>query len=547
MENKLNRYIPDRYTPFIGADKVINTIARRVIDEVKTENKVQKLVQSLASVFEKVQIKDGMTLSFHHHLRNGDYVMNMVLDEVSKRGIKDITVAASSIFPVHEKMVSLIKDGTIKKIYCNYINGPVAECVSSGYLKEHLVMHTHGGRARAIESGALKIDVAFIAAPTADFFGNATGTEGKSACGVLGYAIPDMLYAKKKIVITDNLVSKVDNPEIYDRYIDYCLKVDSIGDATKIVSGTTKVTTDPVGLKIARNAATLIEELGFITDGFSFQTGAGGTSLAVADEVKKMMISKKVVGAFASGGITGYLTEMLELGLFAKLWDVQCFDLEAVRSYRENDNHIGMSASKYGNPYETDVVVNDLDVVILGATEVDLDFNVNVTTDSNGKLMGGSGGHSDTAYGAKLSIIVTPLMKSRMPIIKDKVATITTPGESVDAIVTERGIAINPKRTDLLDKLKDSSLKIMTIEEMQDKCYEYTGVPEPHIHSKDVVGVVEYRDGTVIDSIYKIEEEVKEIPKFKTKNEDDEVFQVEKPKSKSNKVKQEVKQEKLDI
>ncbi len=550
MENISKRKVPDRYTPFVGANKVIDTIARRLINEVKTSNRNQKLVQSLGEVFDKLEIKSGMTLSFHHHLRNGDYVMNMVLDEISKRGIKDITLAASAIFPVHQKLVNMIKDGTVKKIYCNYINGPVADCVSAGHLKEHLVMHTHGGRARAIEAGALKIDVAFIAAPTADFLGNATGVSGKSACGVLGYAIPDMLYAKKKVVITDNLISKLENAEILERYIDYCLKVDSIGDATKIVSGTTKVTRDPVGLKIARNTAQLINELDFIKDGFSFQTGAGGTSLAVADEVKKMMLDKKVVGSFASGGITGYLVEMLELGLFKKLWDVQCFDLEAVRSYKENENHMGMSASKYGNPYEDNVVVNDLDVVILGATEVDLDFNVNVTTDSNGKLMGGSGGHSDTAFGAKLTIIVTPLMKSRMPIVKDKVTTVTTPGESIDAIVTERGIAINPKRVDILERLKGSKLNIIPIEELQKICYKYTGVPRNRKASDEVIGVVEYRDGTVIDSLYKVEDYIEDIPKF-TKKEDviidlDEDFKVD---SKINQGPSKIKgkQEKLDL
>ena len=129
-----------------------------------------------------------------------------------------------------------------------------------------------------------------------------------------------------------------------------------------------------------------------------------------------------------------------------KLFDVQCFDLEAVRSYRENKNHIGMSASKYANPFDNPVV-NNLDFTILGATEIDLNFNVNVTTDSYGTIIGGSGGHADSAYGAKVTIITTQIMKSRMPIIKDRVTAITTPGDSVDILVTERGIAVNPNRT----------------------------------------------------------------------------------------------------
>ena len=187
--------------------------------------------------------------------------------------------------------------------------------------------------------------------------------------------------------------------------------------------------------------------------------------------------------------------------------DVQCFDLEAVRSYRENKKHYGMSSSKYANPYEEDVVVNKLDFVILGATEIDLNFNVNVTTDSKGLLIGGSGGHSDTAAGANVTIITTPLIKSRIPIIKEELTTISTPGEDVDVLVTERGIAINPKRTDLLDKLQNSKLNILPIEQLLEISYQYTGIPEPIKKSDKVIGVVEYRDGTIIDSIYKLGED----------------------------------------
>ena len=34
----------------------------------------------------KCGIKDGMVLSFHHHFREGDYVVNMVMEEVHKMG-----------------------------------------------------------------------------------------------------------------------------------------------------------------------------------------------------------------------------------------------------------------------------------------------------------------------------------------------------------------------------------------------------------------------------------------------------------------------------
>ena len=206
------------------------------------------------------------------------------------------------------------------------------------------------------------------------------------------------------------------------------------------------MTKDPIQLKIARNTVKLMDELGFIKNNMSFQTGAGTTSIAVANYLKSHMITNNIKGSFASGGITSSLVDMYQHNLFKKLYDVQSFDLNAVKSYQNNKNHLLMDASTYANPFYKNNIANKLDVVILGATEIDLNFNVNVTTTSTHKLIGGSGGHSDTAYGAKLTIITTNLVKSRIPSIRKHIEVISTPGETIDAIVTERGIAINPKK-----------------------------------------------------------------------------------------------------
>ncbi len=499
MKNSLNRFIPKNYIPYNKPDSYIlkNPV---LLDEVTTTN-TNKLKDDLSSIFDVLKITDGMTLSFHHHLRNGDYVLNMVLKEAKKRGLKDLTIAASGIFEVHEPLVELIKDGTVTNIYTNYLNGPVAKAVSYGHLKNPVIMDTHGGRARAIEVGEINIDVAFIAVPTSDKDGNGTGALGKSACGTLGYAISDMLYANKKVVITDNLVESVEKNEIKAKYIDYVLVVDSIGDSEGIISGTTRPTRDPVQLKIARETANLIKDLGLIKDGFSMQTGAGGTSLAVAGAISSLMIENKIKGSFASGGITAFLVDMLNRGLFEKLYDVQCFDKAAIESYKNNPKHIALSSSSYASVYG-DPIVNKLDVVILGATEVDKDFNINVTTDSNNLIIGGSGGHSDTASGAKVTIITTNLVKSRLPIIKDHITTITTPGDTIDVIVTERGIAINPKRVDLIEKLKDSKLNFKTIDELIDIAIKITLTPKDVKKGDKIVALVRYRDGSIIDTIY---------------------------------------------
>ncbi len=483
---------------FVSCDDFKN-FERKLVSEHVNSNS-PKIVYSFEELFSNLSVFDNMTVSYHHHLRNGDTCVNRLMSYIDDNLDISINIAASSIFPAHSDILKLINKGRVNDIYCNYINGPVAKAVSNGMLNGKIYMHTHGGRARAIEAGEISIDIAFLAVSECDKQGNANGINGKSACGSIGYAISDAKFAKTKVLITDNLVSGEVKAHIEGKYVDFILVVDSIGNPSGIVSGTTQVTKNPVGLKIARDSANLADELGLIKDGISFQTGAGGTSLAVADYIKHIMSNRSIKGKFASGGITSYFTTMLNENLFEELWDVQCFDLDAIKSLSKNENHHFMSASKYANPYDNPVV-NELDIVVLGATEVDLDFNVNVVTDSNNTLMGGSGGHSDTAYGAKLTIITTPLIKGRNPVIKNRVNTITTPGSSIDAIVTERGIAINPLRKDLIDKLSKSKLNILTIEELQNIAYDMCGVPESLEKSNQVIGYVIYRDGTCIDEI----------------------------------------------
>ena len=464
-----------------------------------------KVRTSLSDLMAELNLADGMTFSFHHHLRNGDYVLNLVMAEVKKLGLKNIRIAPSSLFPSHEPLVALMEDGTVTDIHTDYMSGPVADAVSLGKLKNPAVMTSHGVRPRAIAEGDIHIDVAFIAAPGADRRGNLNGVSGPSACGTLGYAHADAAYADIVVAITDNLEEYPPCPlEINENQVDYVVLVDSIGNPKGIVSGTTQITKDPIGLKIAADTLKVLEASGLLKNGLSFQTGAGGISLAVAKELELYMKEKQLVGSFASGGITGYIVKMMEDGLFRALLDVQCFDLEAVRSYRENKNHMVMSGDMYGNPHNSGAVVNNLDIVILGATEIDRDFNVNVTTGSTGMIMGGSGGHADTAAGAKLTVIVSKLVSARTPVIKDRVTTITTPGETVDVLVTDRGIAVNERRPELIAALKAAGLPIMTIQELQDIAEKLTGKPQSIKTGDRIVAVVEYRDGSVLDVVRQV-------------------------------------------
>ena len=466
---------------------------------------MNKLVNSIREAIQLSGLKDGMTVSFHHHLRNGDYVLNMVLELIAELGIKDIKVNASSLFDIHTPLLQHIENHVVTGLSADYISAGVGKPISQGILEAPVEFRTHGGRPYDIARGATPIDVAFIAAPTADTMGNCSGKYGKSACGSLGYAFADAMFAKKVVVITDNLVPfPMLDWSIPQEYVDYVVQVEAIGNPKGIVSGTTKITRDPVGLVMASYAAKVIEASGLLKDGFCFQTGAGGASLAAAKFLKDIMLRKKIQGGVALGGITGYLVQMLNEGCFQSLMDVQCFDLDAVESIRSNPKHQEMSALQYAAPGSRGAAVDNLDVVILGATQIDTDFNVNVHTDSNGYIMGGSGGHSDTAAGSKLCMIIAPMFRARLPIVTDHVTCISTPGENVDVLVTQGGIAVNPRQAELKQRLLDARLPVIDIHELKEKTEAITGKPRPIVTGDRVVAKVLGREGNLQDVIRNI-------------------------------------------
>ena len=464
---------------------------------------MSKVVGSLREAISAAGLRDGMTVSFHHHLRSGDYVINMVMNEIAAMGIKNLTVNASSLFDVHAPLAEHIKSGVITKIITDYMSAGLGKYISAGIMEQPVEFMTHGGRPTAIMQGKTPIDVAFVAAPAADRDGNCTGKIGRSACGSLGYAFADAEYAKKTIIITDGLCEKLEEPSIDGKFVDFVVCADEIGDPRGIVSGTTTITRDPVGLIMARDAADVIKYSGLLKEGFSFQTGAGGASLAAAKFLMDIMLEEKIRGSFGLGGITGYMVDMLRAGCFEELRDVQCFDLKAVESIRTDPRHHEIGAFEYASPANGHAWVNSLDAVILGATEIDTDFNVNVHTDSAGIIMGGSGGHSDTAAGAKLAMVIAPLFRARQPIITERVSCVSTPGRDIDVFVTQYGIAVNPKNEELRDRLIRAHMPVVSIEELKAKAESLCGVPKALEHGERVVAKVIGRSGEVQDLIYR--------------------------------------------
>lgn len=464
-----------------------------------------KLINSLEEAIRAIGLRDGMTISFHHHFRNGDYIVNMVVDIIAKMGIKDLKLAPSSLGTCHGPLIQHIKNGVITRIESSGLRDPLGAAISEGIMENPVIIRSHGGRARAIESGELKIDVAFLGAPACDEYGNANGFSGKSACGSLGYGIVDAKYADQVVMITDNLVDYPCLPaSINQTQVDYVVVVDSIGDPKGIVSGAIRHTKNPRDILIAENAVKAIVASGYFKDGFSYQTGAAGASLAVTEFLRKEMIERNVKGGFGLGGITAQLVQLHEEGLFKGLFDTQSFDLVAAESIGKNPEHFEIDASFYANPHNSGPAVNNLDLVMLGALEIDTKFNVNVMTGSDGVISQAVGGHPDTAAGAKMSVILAPLIRGRLPIVVDDVTTVVTPGETVDVVVTDRGIAVNPLREDLIDNFKKAGLSLYTIEELKEMAEKITGKPEPIEFGEKIVGVVQYRDGTIIDVIRQV-------------------------------------------
>ncbi|HWQ06550.1 MAG TPA: citrate lyase subunit alpha [Feifaniaceae bacterium] len=477
-------------------------------DRMARENKI---VESLEKAVELVGLKDGMTISFHHHFRNGDHIVNMVLDTLAKMGFRDLTVAASSLSDVHKPMIRHIQNGVVRRIETSGCRGDLATAISHGLMDEPMIFRSHGGRAAAIEENEVHIDVAFLGASSCDPFGNANGysreSEGKSMCGSLGYARVDAQYADNVIVLTDNIVSYPNVPfGISARLVDYIVPVEEVGDAAKIMTGATRYTTNPHDLMIAETTADIIVHSGYFYDGFSLQTGSGGASLAVTRFLREAMLERNITASFALGGITGAMVKLHEEGLIRRLLDVQSFDLDAAQSLKNNRFHQQIDANYYANPYRRGAAVNQLDVVVLSALEVDTDFNVNVLTGSDGMIRGAVGGHPDTAAGAALAIVVCPLMRGRMPCVRERVNTIVTPGDTVDIVVTDQGVAVNPKRPEVAERLERAHFKVSSIEELARRAERITGKPEPLPYGKKIVGLCTYRDGSVIDVIREIAE-----------------------------------------
>lgn len=465
-----------------------------------------KLVPSLREALIKSGLKDGITITTHHHFRDGDLLANQIFDIAHDLGVRNLVWAPSASFPCHEHLIKYLEDGTINRIEGS-MNGPLGKFTSAGKMAGLAVLRSHGGRYQAIQDGDLKVDITVIGAACCDAFGNANGLNGTSASGGLGFALADSQYAGKVIMVTDHLVDFPCVPwQIQGNYVDYTVLVDKVGIPEKIVSGTTQITKSPDRLLLAQMTARFCEVTGIIRDGFSFQAGAGGTALAVGDFFYKIMKERGIKARFARGGSNLYLVKMLEEGYLDYILDGQTFDLDGVRSMATNPNHLMTTPFTSYNYHGKGNFAGMVDVAILGATEIDLNFNGNVVTHSDGYLLHGIGGWQNCLF-SKTVIIPIPLFRDRIPVIVDQVTTVCGPGELIDVVVTERGICINPLRNDLIEKVQGSGLPVLSIHELKDEAEKICGKPAKPKLLNEVVAAVKWVDGTVIDSVWRVSDE----------------------------------------
>ena len=264
MKNAVGREIPDFLLTggkevYQGKNYMDGKYVQKAAPRTRIYEKPQesKIVETIADALRQCGAKDGMTFSFHHHLRNGDFVVNMVMKAaIEELGLRDLTIAATSLGEAHDPIADYIEEGKVVGIQTSGIRGRMGQVVSEGKLKTPAIIRSHGGRPRAIEAGEVHIDIAFVAAPTSDCVGNCRGIGGKSNCGSLGYAMTDAKYADHVVVVTDCLVDFPNMPASVEAIdVDAVVVVDSIGNPKKIASAAARISQNPRDLMMAENVA----------------------------------------------------------------------------------------------------------------------------------------------------------------------------------------------------------------------------------------------------------------------------------------------------
>ena len=131
VRNSLGRLVPTQwrgrsYEPYVDPFSRQPEALRGTRPLVRHRPGDSKLLPTLRAAIEKVGLRDGMTIATHHHLRNGDVLLNLLVREIDAMGIRDIAIASSSVHPVHAEIVPFIRKGTITRCETG-VNGLIGE------------------------------------------------------------------------------------------------------------------------------------------------------------------------------------------------------------------------------------------------------------------------------------------------------------------------------------------------------------------------------------------------------------------------------------
>ncbi|MCB2229354.1 hypothetical protein KQH82_01475 [bacterium] len=466
-------------------------------------------------------IRDGDTISYPHYYRTGDRGLQMVVEKLRAHGKRDISIYGNAFFDhVDPWLFDAIRDGIITGIYGNPYRALGAQITSGALLPWRSVGVSHGNRVRKLQTGEVDVRVAFGPVPMADVYGNANGLYGKDEhlCGPVGLFEADASYAEYVCLLVGTVSERLIMPTpLSMEQVDFVVKVDDPGLASGIGSGTLDLAharANPFNAEVAENVTKVIKASGVVQDNFAFQVGSGA-GLLILDNIRTMLKESKIRANFAIGGVTSMHVDMLDEGTLAHLMHGQLFEPspKVIESMRSNPNHHEITTAYYASVANKEAAVNMLDLAVLSTLEIDLEFNLN-TVCAGGRIIGGIGGGQDVAAGADLTIIFMPLATGKnakgFPKVVDRVFTRTTPGEVIDVVVTEEYAAINPAskssyKDAIAERGKEFGVQLVSIEELraksQKKAESFGAVPEVPKAEGEVVHVIEWRDGTLLDVI----------------------------------------------
>jgi len=469
-------------------------------------------------------IQDGDVISYPHYYRTGDVGLKMIIDKLRETGKRDIILYGNAIFDNTDPwLIEAKNDGIIQGIYGNVYRKFGARVMAGEMLPWKTVGVSHGNRVRKLQTGEVHIKVAFGPVPIADIHGNANGMMGKEEhfCGPVGLFLADAEYADYTCLLAGTVSEHLIMPgSISMELTDFVVKVDDPGLASGIGSGTlniAKARENKFNAMVAENVTRLMHASGAVQNMMNFQVGSGA-GLLVLDNIRKALKERNFTANFAIGGVTSLHVDMLDEGTLKHLMHVQLFEpsTRVVESLLNHTGHHETSAGTYASVAGKECCVNMLDFAVLSALEVDLDFNVN-TVCANGRIIGGIGGGQDVAAGSDLTVIFLPLARGKdgkgFPKVVDKVYTRTTPGEVIDAVVTEEYAVVNPaskssRKERIIEDAEKHGLKLVTIEELHeksmDKARSFGTIPAKAEATDEVVHVIEWRDGTLLDTVNKL-------------------------------------------